>query len=150
MRIDAWEKRLKAAYDGLTATASKRPLLRRVAGAISFAAAASEPARLTENTAFVAPAGDVASDNAVPGEPVVSRRVLVVLALRDASDSAGADGLTDLERAIEATVAALIGWRPEGALGQATYEDGSLLAFEGKSIWWQLRFSAPVAMSGES
>ena len=147
MRMQPWIDRLAAAYRGLEAVES-RELVREVRGAASLAAAASAPARLTENTVFVAPAGDSAADSN-PGLQVVMRRMLVVVALRDASDRLGGDGLSDLERAVAATLDTLLGWRPADAQGRVVYESGSLFSFEEQAIWWQMSFVAPVIVRGD-
>lgn len=122
-----------------------RPLIHAVQGAASLAAASSEPGRLAANTAFVALGGDFARG---PGEraQVVERQMLVVLALRDVSDRLGADRLTDLERLVAALQSALVGWRPPRAQGLATFVSGSLLDFARQSVWWQMRFAAPVVI----
>ena len=124
-----------------------RRLVREFRGAAALTAAASEPDRLSQNVAFVAPGGD-AAERGNGGPQVVRRRVLVVIALYDPSDRLGADGLTTLERAVEAICGALIGWHPPGAAAPAIYLRGELFAFARASIWWQMQFEAPTIVRG--
>lgn len=148
--VKQWARRLETAYLDHNARAEpgRRIPLRPgdVQGAASLLAASDAPERLAANRVFVALSSDTASGSS--GVQVVQREVLVVIALRDPSDRFGDDGLTDLERILEATTGALIGWRHKGAVGPARYLRGSLAAFQAKTIWWQTAFAVPVAARG--
>lgn len=140
MRAQSWIERLEEAYDEV-------PAVRHVRGAISLAATAAAPKSLAAGTAFVAPAGDTGRNGEGGVAQLVDRRMLVVVALRDPSDALGADGMSDLERVVDVTVRALIGWRPPGAKGRVVYRDGSLFEFTDRTVWWQMNFAVPVLLT---
>ena len=146
MRAADWVARLESRLGALEDARGRR-LVREVRGAASLAAAAAEPDRLTDNRIFVAPAGET-STGANGAAQVTQREMLVVLALRDPSDALGGDGLTDLERAVDAATRALIGWRPDGAAGAVVFLRGALFDFRRQSLWWQMTFAAPVVVRG--
>ena len=140
MALNDWIERLRDGYAGTA--------VRDVRGAASLAAASEQPEALAADAVFVAPASETARDGD-GGPQVVVREMLVVAALRDPSDALGADGMTELERVVAATHAALIGWRPPDAAALVVYRRGQLLRFERRSVWWQMMFAVPLLVRGQ-
>lgn len=142
MRMADWIARLQQTYPRVLDADNRSPLIRDVSGGASLTQLSAEPDRLAANRAFVAPASTTAEGAGSGNAQVVRREMLVVVALRDPTDRLGADGASDMERVVEATIQALVGWRPPNAISPVVFQRGSVLDFRAKSLWWQMLFSA--------
>ena len=144
MRIEDWIAHLAEVY-----AASELPV-RGVDGAANMIATTSQPSSLQGNMVFVCPSTEVGGES-VEGGQVVVRSALVIVALRDVSDRFGSSAV--LEDVIEATHAALVGWKPpdtdrqsvaERTMNGVRFVRGGVSAFQEKQLWWQMTFEVTV------
>lgn len=109
-----------------------------IVGGAAEIAAASE-ALAASPAAFVIEETNKAGENPVAHD--VHQRVevslSVFLAIKNAKDSRGQSGNSDLETLRLAVRAALLGWAPAADIEPLTYSGGELFRFEPGLIWWR-------------
>ena len=76
-------------------------------------------------------------------------RVGIIICVTNRRDRRGEQGLLEIERRRLELRTALLGWLPEGAVGQVTFARGQFLFFGDRTIWWQDEFEAPFFMKSE-
>jgi hypothetical protein len=113
------------------------PAFKLVGGAADFASAIE--GLTVVPAAFVLPSADVAEANPFMDQLVqqtVSVDFVVMLCVRNLSDSEGLAATETLEPIREALRAALLNWSPGSEHDGIEYRSGALQAFDGGDLWW--------------
>lgn len=114
-------------------------LLKLVAGAVDFAAAA-EAAPPATPAAYVLPLQEAASANQLSCAvaQTVTASFGIALAVSNVADAKGVAALADLKPVRRAVGPALLGWTPDGeTYSPLEYAGGALLGFKNGVLWWQ-------------
>lgn len=117
--------------------------LKHVGGAADFGAAARD-LKLAP-AAFLVPLRAVAGPNMLDSADTVMQRIAasfgVIYGVSNLMDASGAKSEADLAPIREATIGALIGWRPSADHDTCLYAAGRLLALGDRVLWWQDDFT---------